>query len=105
MMLSIVRTGRGFGMILHRDDRKRLVAHAFDASVVEVNVRDFHFIRQTVRLHCKPVIVRSDLNMAVLEIFHRLIATTMTEDKLESLAAKSATQQLMTETDAKCRHA
>lgn len=104
-MLRVVRAWRSFGMILNRDDRKHLVAHAFDATVVKVYMGDFNFRRQTVSKDCKAVIVRSDLNVTVLKIFHRLIATTMTEDKLESLAAKRATQQLMTETDAKCRHA
>jgi hypothetical protein len=46
VMLRVVRAGCGFGMVLDGDDRERLVAHAFDALVVEIDVRDLHFRRQ-----------------------------------------------------------
>jgi hypothetical protein len=57
VMRSIVWTRRRFGMILDRDYGQRRVPHSFDASVIQINVRDFHFRRQTVGLHGKAVIV------------------------------------------------
>src|SRR3989442_1792249 len=51
MMFRIVRTGRGFGVVLDRNDRKRAMPHAFHAAVIEIDVRDFDFIRQRVGLH------------------------------------------------------
>ena len=49
-MLGIVRAGCGLRVILHRDDRECLMTHAFDAIVVEIDVRDFDFGRQAVSL-------------------------------------------------------
>ena len=79
MMLCVVRAGRGFGMILNRDNRQRPMAHAFHALVIEIDVRHFDFRWQAVGLDCKAMIVRSDLHVPVAKIFHRLIATAMTE--------------------------
>ncbi len=44
-MLSVVWPGGGFGVVLHRDNWQGLVAHAFDALVVEIDVSDLHFRR------------------------------------------------------------
>src|SRR5258708_38729471 len=104
-MLRVVRTGRGFGMILDRDDRQGLVSHALDTLVIEVNVSHLNFCRQAVGLHGKAVIMRGDFDVAVAKVFDRLIAAAMTKHELESLAAKRAPQQLMTKTDPESRHA
>ena len=45
-ILRIVRTGTGFGMVLHGIRGKRLVADALDRAVIEVDVRHFQAIRQ-----------------------------------------------------------
>ena len=79
-MLSIVWAGRGFGVVLDRNDRKRAMPHAFHAAVIEIDVRDFDFRRQSICLDREPVIVRSDLNVAVAKVLYRLIATAMSED-------------------------
>ena len=81
------------------------MTHAFDATVVEVYVRDFDFGRQRVCLYGESVIVRSDLDVAITEIFYRLVATAMAEHKLERFAAERPTDQLMTKADAERRHA
>ena len=54
--------------------------HAFDAAIVEIYMRDFDFRRQSFCLDRETVIVRSDLDMAILKIFDRLIAAAMTKD-------------------------
>jgi hypothetical protein len=38
----IMRAGRGFGMILHTEDRQFLVPHSFHGPVVQIYVRYFH---------------------------------------------------------------
>ena len=43
VMLRVVWAGCGLGMVLDGDDRERFVAHAFNCSVVEINVRDLNF--------------------------------------------------------------
>src|SRR5256885_16570143 len=65
MVLSVVRPRCGFGMVLNRDNWKRLMAHAFDAAIVEVYVRDFDFGWQRVCLDREAVVFGSDLNVAV----------------------------------------
>ena len=104
-MLRIVWTRRGFRMVLNRDDRQRLVPHAFDALVVEIEVRHFNFGWQAIRLNGKTMIVRSNLDVPVARISDRLVTAAMTKDKLESLTAKRAPQQLMAKANAKGRHA
>ena len=56
-MLGIMWARSGFRMILHRDNWQGLVAHAFDALVVEINVGYFNIRREAVGLHRKTVIV------------------------------------------------
>ena len=77
------------------------MAQAFDAVVVEVDVSDLDFGGQAIGKHRKAVIVRSDLDVAVLKILYRLIAAAMAKRQLESLATKRAPQQLMAETNPK----
>ena len=67
--MRIVRTGGCLRMVLHCEKRHRLVAHPFDALIVEIDVRYFDFGRQAVSEHRKAVIVRSDLDVAVLKSF------------------------------------
>ena len=64
MVRGVVRPGRGFGVVLDGEDRQPLVPHAFDAVVVEVDVRDFDFRRQAVGLDGEAVVVRGDLDRA-----------------------------------------
>ena len=80
------------------------MAQAFDATVVEVDVRDFDFGGQTVRLYCEAMIMRSNLDVAVTKILDRLIAAAMSKNEFESLAAKCASQQLMAKADTERGH-
>ena len=104
-MLRIVRAGRGFGVILDRNDGQRFVTHAFNALVVEVYVRNFNFGRERVSFYRKAVIVRSDFHVAVAKVLHGLIAAAMAEHQLESVSAKGAAEQLMAKTNSKSRRA
>src|SRR5881398_2357314 len=36
---SVMRAGRGFGMILHTEDRQFLVPHSFHGAIVQIYVR------------------------------------------------------------------
>ena len=103
-MLSIVRTGRGLGVILDGNDGQRFVAHAFDALVVEIDVSDLDFSRQAVSPDREAVIVGSNLDVSIAKVFDRLIAAAMTKRKFESLPAKRASQQLVAKTNAESRN-
>ena len=57
-MLGVVWAGRGFGMVLNRDHGQGAVTHALHTLIVEVDVRDFDFWRQSLGTHCKAMIVQ-----------------------------------------------
>ncbi len=42
--MRIVRAGSGFRVVLHAEERQRLVAQAFERLVVQVNVSQLDFI-------------------------------------------------------------
>ena len=61
--MGIVRAGRCFGMILHAEDRLAAVAEAFQRLVVQIDVREFDFVRvERIGIHREAVIVRRDLH-------------------------------------------
>ena len=80
VMLGVVWTRCGFGMVLDRDHRQRPVAHSFDTLVVEIDVSDLNFRRQTLSTHRETMIVRRDLNVWMRQLFHGLVAAAMTKD-------------------------
>lgn len=95
-----MRTGAGFGVILDRKDREFPMAEAFQAFVIEVNVRDFYLFRiQTFRINCEAVVMRSDLDATGGEILDGLISAAMTEFQFIGSTTESESQHLMTETD------
>ena len=56
-MFSVVWAGSGFGVVLDRDYGQRAMAHSLNTLIVEIDVRDFDFRWQSLRIHCKTVIV------------------------------------------------
>ncbi len=56
-MTRVVRSGRSFRMILNRDNRQSFVSHAFNATIVEIEVSDLYIGRQTISEDRKAVIV------------------------------------------------
>ena len=57
VVFGIVGTGGGFGMILNGDYGKCLMAHAFNAAVVQIHMSYFHVGGKTVGKHRKAMIV------------------------------------------------
>lgn len=43
---GIVRARRCFRVILHTEDRQFAMPHALDCAVVQIDMRDFHLLRQ-----------------------------------------------------------
>lgn len=64
------------------------MAHAFDAAIVEIDVRYLKVLRKAVGDYREPVIVRSDFHPAMLQVLHRLVPPSMPEGKLERITAK-----------------
>lgn len=74
-ILRIVRTGTEFGMVLHGERGKRLVADALNRAVVEVDVRHFQAVRQLFAHHGEIVVLARDLHIARRE----MVATVVPE--------------------------
>ena len=62
---GVMRPGRGFGMILHAEDRQFLVTHSFDCAVVQVDVSHFNLGGERLRIHGEAVILRGDRHFPV----------------------------------------
>ena len=105
-VVRIMGTGRGFGVVLHAEERQFFVAHAFVGVVVEIDVSDFHIAgRQRFGIDAESVILRGDFDFLGDQILHGMIGTMMPELQFESLAAQRQPAQLVTEADAKNGHA
>ena len=64
-VVRIVRAGRGFGVVLHAEERQCLVAKAFQRLVVQVHVRQLNLVGiDRVGIDGKVVVVRRDLHLA-----------------------------------------
>ena len=100
---GIVRSGRGFRMILHAKNRLRFVPHAFHRLVVEIDAVHCHVGRQRFRIDREAMILGSDFDFAGFKIFDRLIAAAMAEFQFESFSAKSLSQNLVAQANAENR--
>jgi len=55
---AIVRPGDDSGDLLHAEQRHFRVAHAFQSAIIQIDVRQFHVLRQTVDIDCEAVVLR-----------------------------------------------
>lgn len=96
--------GSGFGVVLDAEDGQGLVANAFDSAVVEVDVGDFHIVRQSVWVDCETVVLRGDGDFAGTEILDGLIASTVAEFELVGFGSECVAKDLVAKADAKDGH-
>src|ERR1041385_3411004 len=92
-------------MILHAENRLRLVPETFDSLIVKVDAINENVGGQCLRLHGKAMILRRDFNAARSEILDRLIGTAMAEFKFERLAPERLPENLVAEANAENRDA
>src|SRR5207249_8270823 len=94
-------------MVLHREDRVLPVLHAFDRTVIEVEMGHFKRLRTRnatrIAAHREPVVLRRYKYLSCRNIAHRMITPPMSVRQLHGLATQSEAEQLMTETDAEDR--
>src|SRR6266545_4925603 len=103
-IVRIVRSGRGFRMILHAEDRVAAMAEALQGLIVEIHVRDLHLVEiERIRVHRETVIVRRDLDLAGDLVDYGVIGAAMSELELVRLASDGQAEKLMAETDAEDR--
>src|SRR3954468_17969682 len=61
-IVGVVRSGRRFGMVLHREGRPVGMPQYFDRAVVEIQVGDADIGRQRIGIDREPVILGGDLH-------------------------------------------
>ncbi len=98
-----MRAGSGFGMVLHREDRQRLVSQAGDGVVIEIHVRDLDLGGQARFRNRKPVVMRRYLDLAGRQVLDRLVPAAVAELELVCVAAERLPDKLVPEADAEHR--
>jgi hypothetical protein len=71
--------GRGFGMILHTEDRQFFVAHSLYCAVIQIDMRYFHIGGKRLCVDGESVILRRDGHFAAAQIPYRLVSAAMAE--------------------------
>ena len=88
-----MRAGRGFRMILHREDRKFFVANAFHGSVVQIDVGDFEIRRSrdggSVAPERETVVLGGDKYLTSRNIADRVVPTAVSIGEFDGLAPES----------------
>ena len=94
--MRIMRPGRCLRVVLHREQRQRAMAQAFQSIVVQVDV-GFQDLRifQRIRIDGEVVIVRRDLNLAGLQLLYWMVAAVVAELEFVRLAAQREADKLM----------
>src|SRR5260370_23037032 len=77
-VVRIVRSGRGFGMVLHAEYRLAAVAETLQRLIVQIDVGDFDLTQiERIGVHGEPLIVRGDLDAASDFVAHRMVGAAM----------------------------
>src|SRR5713226_10660731 len=93
-------------MILHAEEWKGAVSHAFVGVIIQVDVRDFYVTGgQRVRIHAEAVILRGDFYLLGEQILDGMIRTMVAELQLEGFSAQGEAAQLVAEANAEHRDA
>src|SRR5262245_23893177 len=76
-IVRVHRTRRRLGMVLHREDGRALDADAAVRSVEQRDMRLLHAPGQRVAIDGEAMVHRHDLDLAGLEILHRMVRAMM----------------------------
>src|SRR6185437_7828694 len=104
-IMRVARAGRGFGMVLHRENR---LALELDAAVGAVEQRDVGLRRafwQGFLVDGKAVVHRGDFHLAGGLVLDRMIGAVMALMHLHGFGADREAEHLMAQTDSKRRRA
>jgi len=81
------------------------MAQSFDRAIVQIDAVDYDIGGKRTRVDSKPVVLRSNFDLAGFQVFNRLIPASMPEFKLEGLAAERLTENLMSQANTEYRNA
>ena len=74
---TVLRTGAGFGVVLHREDRQVFQPHPFVGAVEQRGMRRLDSVRQICRIDDEAVILAGDLDLAGHSVAHRVVGAAM----------------------------
>src|ERR1035438_7268768 len=99
-VMRIMRSWRRFRVVLHAEQRQRLVAQAFQRLVVQVYVGQFHFAQvDRVRIDGEVMIVGRDLHLAGRVVLYRMISAVVPEFQLVGAPAQREASELVAQED------
>src|SRR5689334_6443805 len=88
-VMRIMRTWGRLGMVLNREERHRLVPHALQSAIVQVEMRHFNFAgSERIWINRKVVVVRCDLDFPCTLLANWVVAAMMSELQLVSFSAQ-----------------
>src|SRR5262249_33157071 len=99
-IVTVLRTRRSLGMVLHAEHRPILHLEPAIGTVEQRDVSLLDIRRQAVAVHGEAVIHRGDLDLAGGEVLHRVVRAVMALMHLARGAAEREAKHLMAETDA-----
>ena len=98
-VVRILRAGRGFGMVLHREGGHLGGSDALDDPVVQVHVGDLSGAKRAFG-HGEVVVLAGDLHHAVSQAPHGVVAAVVAEGELGDRATERGGEELVAEADA-----
>jgi hypothetical protein len=100
-VVGVVRSRRGFGVILDTEEGQLFVAHAFVSVVIEIEVGDFDVAGgERFGIDAEAVILRGDFDFLVEQVLNGMIGAVVAEFQFKGLAAERQSTELMAEADA-----
>src|SRR5262249_51052375 len=102
-VVAVLRAGAGLGVILHREDRFALHAQSLVAAVEQRDMRHLDVLRQALGDDAEAMVLAGDLDLARLDVLHRVIGTPMPDRHLLRAAAERQSQELVSEANAEDR--
>src|SRR6266702_4429809 len=100
-IMRVARAGRGFRVVLHRENRPAI---ELDAAIGAVEQRDVGLrcaLRQRLLVHGKAVVHRGDLDLAGGLVLHGMIGAVMALMHLHGLGADGEAEHLVAEANPK----
>ena len=76
-------------MILNGGHGVFLVADAFDRAVIQIDAGDLHIVVSGLIVHREPVVLGSDLHLALAQVHDRLVTAVMAEPEFIGFTAES----------------
>ena len=98
-----MRTGRSLWMALDRKNWQLAVLHALDALIVEIETGNFQLTWQRTGLDTPTVVLGRNENPPTRLFLDGLVGATMTKFEAKNFSAKSQTENLVAQTNAKDR--